>query len=125
MKVNNKEIASKILRTVPHDKAFYFFTGIGQYCGEFAASLADFCQKIKRIDAKSVDFHFKHRDFQKWIRTTIGDAYLANEINKIGKSFQGEELRVKLYQIIEKRLAELKRLLASQEAYLQRIQRHG
>ena len=113
MKVTNKEIASKILRSVPYHKAFYFFAGIGQYCGESVTSLAGFCQKIKRIDAKSVDFHFKRRDFQKWIRTTIGDAYLANEINKIGKSFQGEELRVKLCQTVEKRFAELRKLLAS------------
>jgi len=117
MKVNNKEIASKILRSVPYDKAFYFFTAIGQYCGESAASLADFYQKMKRIDAKSVDFHFKRRDFQKWIRTTMGDAYLANEIDKIGKSFQGEELRVRLCQMVEKRFAELKRPLASQGAH--------
>ncbi len=120
VKVINRETASEILRTVPHNNAFYFFTSIGQYGGEFAASLADFCQKIKRIDVKSVDFHFKRQDFQKWIRTTIGDAYLVNEINKIGKSFQGEELRVRIYQTIERRLTELKELLASEEAYLER-----
>jgi len=121
MKVNNKEIASKILRTVPYNNAFYFFTDIGQYSGELAASLADFCKKIKTIDAKSIDFHYKRRDFQKWIRGTIGDVYLANEINKIQKSIQGEELRVKICQIVERRLTELKKLLASEEAYLERI----
>jgi len=121
MKVNNKEIASKILRTVLYNNAFYFFTDIGQYSGELAASLADFCKKIKTIDAKSIDFHYKRRDFQKWIRGTIGDVYLANEINKIQISIQGEELRVKICQIVERRLAELKKLLASEEAYLERI----
>jgi len=121
MKVNNKEIASKILRTVPYNSAFYFFTDIGQYSGELAASLADFCKKIKTIDAKSIDFHYKRRDFQKWIRGTRGDVYLANEINKIQKSIQGEELRVKICQIVERRLTELKKLLASEEAYLERI----
>jgi len=121
MKVNNKEIASKILRTVPYNNAFYFFTDIGQYSGELAASLADFCKKIKTIDAKSIDFHYKRRDFQKWIRGTIGDVYLANEINKIQISIQGEELRVKICQIVERRLTELKKLLASEEAYLERI----
>jgi hypothetical protein len=121
MKVNNKEIASKILRTVPYNNAFYFFTDIGQYSGELAASLADFCKKIKTIDTKSIDFHYKRRDFQKWIRGTIGDVYLANEINKIQKSIQGEELRVKICQIVERRLTELKKLLASEEAYLESI----
>lgn len=102
MKVNKKEIASKILRTVPYNKAFYFFTDIGQYSGELAASLADFCKKIKTVHIKSVDFHFNRRDFEKWIRKTIGDVNLANEINKIKKPIQGEELRVKIYQTVER-----------------------
>jgi hypothetical protein len=121
MKVINKEIASKILRTIPYNNAFYFFTDIGQYSGEFAASFADFCKKIKTIDIKSVDFHFKRRDFERWIGETIGDADLANEINKIKKPIQGEELRVKIYQTADRHLTELKKLLASERAYLEKI----
>jgi len=116
--VSNK-MATKILRTVPYNNAFYFFTGIGQYSGKFAVSLADFCQKIKRIDIKSVDFHFKRGDFQKWIRTTIGDAYLANKISRIRGQIQGEELRGQIHQTVEMRLTELKRLLASEESYVE------
>jgi len=112
-------MATKILRTVPYNNAFYFFTGIGQYSGKFAVSLADFCQKIKRIDIKSVDFHFKRGDFQKWIRTTIGDAYLANKISRIRGQIQGEELRGQIHQTVEIRLTELKRLLASEESYVE------
>jgi hypothetical protein len=103
----------------PRNNAFYFFTYIGQYSGKFAVNLADFCQKIKKIDVKSVDFHFKRRDFQKWIRTTIGDTYLANAINKIRESAQGEELRDQIYQTVERRLAELKKQLAYEEAYVE------
>lgn len=121
MKVNNKEIASKILRTVPQNNAFYFFTDIVQYSGKFAASLTDFCKKLERIDIRSVDFHFKRRDFQKWIRRTVGDVYLANELNKIEKSIQGEELRTKIYQTVMRHLTELKKLLASEEGYVERI----
>jgi hypothetical protein len=116
----NTETASKILRTVPYNNAFYFFTDIGQYSGELAVSLADFCQKIEKIGAESVDFHFKRRDFEKWIRKTVGDVDLANEISKIKKSIQGEELRVKIHQTVQRRLTELKKLLASEEAYLGR-----
>ena len=119
-KVKNKEIASKILRTVPYNNAFYFFIDVGQYSGKLAASLADFCRKIETIDVKAVDFHFKRRDFEKWIRRTIGDVDLANAINKIKKSIQGEELRDKIYQNVDGRLTELKKLLASGEAYLEK-----
>jgi len=112
-------MATQILRTVPRNNAFYFFTDIGHYSGKFAVNLADFCQKIKRIDIKSVDFHFKRRDFQKWIRTTIGDAYLANAINKIREPVQGEELRDQIHQTVERRLTELKKQLAHEEHYVE------
>jgi len=115
----SNEVATKILRTVPRNNAFYFFIDIGQYSGKFAVNLADFCQKIKRIHIKSVDFHFKRRDFQKWIRTTVGDTYLANEINKIRESVQGEELRDQIYQTVERRLTALKKQLAYEEPYVE------
>jgi hypothetical protein len=103
--VSNK-MATKILRTVPYNNVFYFFTGIGQYSGKFAVSLADFCEKIKRIDIK-------------WIRTTIGDAYLANTISRIRGQIQGEELRGQIHQTVEMRLTELRKLLASEESYVE------
>ncbi len=116
----NKKMASKILKTVPYNNAFYFFTDIGQHSGELATSLPDFCQKIEKIGTKSVDFHFKRRDFENWIKKTIGDVDLAKEISMIKKSIQGEELRDKTYQTVQRRLTELKKLLASEEAHLER-----
>ncbi len=115
------KIASRILRKIPHNNAFFFFTGIGQYTGKFATSLSDFCEKIKTADLKSVNFHFQRQDFEEWIRTTIEDSDLANELNEIKKSVQGEELRLRIYRVVEKRLEELKKLLASEETYLKRI----
>lgn len=115
------KIASRILRKIPHNNAFFFFTGIGQYTGKFATSLSDFCEKIKTADLKSVNFHFQRQDFEEWIRTTIEDSDLANELNEIKKSVGGEELRLRIYQVVEKRLEELKKLLASEETYLKRI----
>jgi hypothetical protein len=111
-------LASKILGSVPYNNAFYFCTNIGQYSGELAADLADFCQKIRTIDVRSVDFHFKRLDFEEWIRGTLGDVYLANEINKINKKIQGEELRAKIHQIVNARLTELKKVLASEETFM-------
>ena len=114
------ELASRILRTVSYNNAFYFCTNIGQDSGELAVSLADFCQKIETINVKSVDFHFKRGDFEEWIRGTLGDVDLANEINKINKTIQGEELRVKICQTVERRLTQLKKILAYEGAYLER-----
>ena len=114
------ELASRILRTVSYNNAFYFFTDIRQYDGKFAVNLADFCQKIETINVKSVDFHFKRQDFEEWIRGTLGDVDLANEVNKINKTIQGEELRVKICQTLERRLTQLKKILAYEGSYLER-----
>src|SRR3990170_8148522 len=113
---------SKVLRNVMSAEAFYFSTNIGQYNGSFAVDLADFCQKIRTIDVRSVDFHFKRGDFEEWIRGTLGDVELANEINKtnkINKTIQGEELRVKICQTVERRLTQLKKILAYEGTYLE------
>ena len=118
-RTTKKEVAQKILSKVPPYSAFYFFRGIGQYDGKFATSLIDFNHKVKTINSNSVDFHFKRRDFENWIRTTVKDTYLADKIAKIDKSIKGEELLTQMCQMIEKRLTELKKLLASEEHYVE------
>ena len=73
---------------------------------------------LSKIDKESLLFHFRRGDFQNWIRTIIGDNQLANEIKKIDKNVNGNELLERLCKIIEKRLIELKQLLANEELYL-------
>lgn len=114
-----EDLAQKFLREVPQYGAFYFFTGINNYCGSYARSLLVFVNKLKTIDKTSVDFHFKRRDFENWIRSTIGDTHLANEIAKINEPLDEEELLGQICQIIEKRLMELKQLLANEEPYIE------
>ena len=104
------ELASRILRTVPVSEAFLFFTDIGQYEGEFAPSLYDFYEKLKTIPLKSIEFHFKRGDFERWVRETLGDEYLTNRISKIDRSTKGEELRTTIQGIVKSRLDQLKRL---------------
>lgn len=119
--VVDKDAALKILRRVPDNNGFFFFTGIGQYTCVYAVSLADFCQKLKTVDLKSVEFHSKRGDFDKWIETTIGDAYLAGEIRKIERTVNGEKLRSAICRTVEARVNELKKLLASEEADIKRM----
>ena len=114
-----EDLAQKVLREVPEYNAFYFFTGINNYCGTYASSLVVFLNKLKNIEMASITFHLKRRDFENWIRSTIGDTDLANEIAKINDSFDEEELLEQTCQIIEKRLKELKQLLANEEPYVE------
>jgi len=116
------KLASKILATVPYNNAFYFFTDIGQYTDRCSVCLADFCNTIRTIDARSVEFHFKRGDFAKWIRGPLGDNELANEINRVSKTIRGEELRTALHQTVEVHLTKLKKLQASEEPYLGRAE---
>jgi len=114
----NSAQAKKILREVPQTEAFYFFTGIGEYTGEYATSLDKFCNKIKHMELKSVLFHFDRQDFEKWIKGTIGDTILADKIGEIGKSTNRENFRTEIHQIVEQRLFQLKKLLASEKALI-------
>jgi hypothetical protein len=39
----------------------------------------------------------------------MGDPYLANEVKKVERNFNGEQLRATLIQIVEARIHELKK----------------
>ena len=100
----------KILSTVPHDKGFHFFTDLGSSTGETATSLDAFAQKLERINAESVKFHFQRKDFQNWIQTTVGDRVLAERINHISGQLPVEDLRNEIVKTVQKRISQLKLL---------------
>jgi hypothetical protein len=120
-KIDPKQ-SPNILRIVSANNAFYFFTDIGQYTEMSSDCLWNFCNALKTIKVKSVEFHFIRGDFTKWIRETLGDSKLANEIDKISKTIRGEELRAKICQPVDARLIELKKIQASEEPYIVRIE---
>jgi hypothetical protein len=106
--VLNRTSSSRILRVVRHDEGFLFFRGLGDFTGEIAISLADFAEKMRKVDVRSVDFHFKRQDFEKWLRDVIGDSDLSRRVGRITKESHGEKLRNKIIQIVKGRLEELK-----------------
>jgi len=99
----------RILRKLSRENAFYFFTSIGNYIGENAASLAEFVKKIGEVKAKSLEFHFYRGDFQKWIAEVLEDGELAEEIKRL-KNLKpvGDALRDQLYLVVSKRFEKLK-----------------
>lgn len=100
---------SRILRNLLREKAFYFFTSIGNYTGQSAASLEEFIQKIREINIKSLEFHLYREDFEKWIAQTLGDARLAAEIKNLRlRKVVGNLLREQLYNVVSRRYRELK-----------------
>ena len=102
------EAAQKILSSVPYAQGFHFFMPDGHYTGETAMSLCWFLRDMGSIDIQSIKFHFDRGDFQKWLRTTVGDEELARTIDKLDKKIPEESLQEKLADIVQKRIAELK-----------------
>jgi hypothetical protein len=100
----------KTLRNLSRDQAFYFFTSIGNYTGESAASLEEFAKKILRINVKSIEFHLYRGDFEKWITETLEDNTLAGKIKNL-KDLKpiGIDLRDRLYLIVSKHCENLKK----------------
>jgi alpha-amylase len=101
----------KLLRSVPYESGFHFYTGIGNYTGVTATSLFEFVEKLQLVPVESVVFHFKRGDFQKWIKNTLGDDETATKIEQLKKwsSWSSEEnLRKDILKAVEKRLSELK-----------------
>lgn len=99
--------ATEVLRTLPQNEAFYFFEDINRYTGKSASSLAEFCEMTKAVDKKSIIFHFKRHDFEKWIKETLRDPKLAKRISNIKEPKTKERLRTQIYKVSKKRLEEL------------------
>ncbi len=79
----------------------------GHYTGETALSLRSFLRDMGSVDTQSIKFHFDRGDFQKLLRTTIGDEKLARIIDKLDKKIPEESLLEKLTNVVQKRISEL------------------
>lgn len=104
----NPEQAASILRNVA-EHAFRYATDIGAYTGGAASSLAEFHDQLAGIPLQAIAFHLYPRqpDFQRWIRETLGDEPLAEQLAQIKRS-SGEKLRKTLQTLIGYRLEHLK-----------------
>lgn len=103
-----EETYLKTLRTLPREKAFYFFTSIGNYTGESASSLKEFMEKLNRVSTKSLEFHLYRGDFEKWITEVLEDKKLAEDVAKLQKTnLLGDQLRSQLHAIVSRRHQQL------------------
>ncbi|TET20759.1 ArsR family transcriptional regulator [Candidatus Bathyarchaeota archaeon] len=102
-----KEKALHILRELPKEEAFHFYTGTDQYVGVYANSLNDFCDKIQTVNMKSIEFHAPRRDLELWL-DSLGDLELAKIMGIVRRaSLSGENLRKKVYESVKSRCEEL------------------
>jgi len=94
-------------RAVPTDKAFHFYIGLGDPTGEVATSLGDFLDKLQAIDVRSIEFHFKRQDFEKWTKDVLDDDELSRRISGINRTAHGEMLREQITKVVKSRIEEL------------------
>ena len=98
----------RILGTVPREKAFYFFTSIGNYTGQSAASLKEFMDKIGVVNVKSLEFHLSRGDFEKWIAEVLEDKTLATGVGNLRRlNVSGDLLKNQLLNVVSRRYKEL------------------
>lgn len=85
------------------EKGFYFYTDFGQYTGLMATSIEGFIQALEKAPIKSIEFHSKRRDYEKWIRHVLGSNELANGMEGLRRqAVTGEELRHGLIEVTRK-----------------------
>ena len=106
----------EVLRRLPKNEWFHFFSDINNYTGKSAHTLIQFRDIINKINEKSIIFHFERHDFERWTHGTLHDPTLARRINKLKKSPTGEKLseekvRTLIHQITKNRIKELKNRL--------------
>ena len=103
----------KILRSVHFEEGFHFFEARRKYTGITSTSLSEFEEKLKIVNARSVEHHFRRQDFQRWINYVIGDVELATRIARLNKQLSSENLRKELLKIVRKRIRELEKLIGN------------
>ena len=106
----DKATVSKIMRTLPRSEGFHFYKGPGESTEKIAVGLADLAEKARIVDIRSINYHFKRREFEKWVRDNLGDVELSRRISRINKETHGEKLRNEIVILVKARLEELKNM---------------
>ena len=104
------ETAKKVYSPVPHEKCFYFYTGVGpdKFTKISACSLSDFFEKAKRVNSTSLEFHVQRGDIPKWFKDVLGEAELAQEFDRLRTlNLHGEALRNRITKLIDARIEKL------------------
>ncbi len=81
----------------------FVFERSGPSTGEVLWSLEGLNSALAKVDIASLEYHTSRGDLTAWIRTSLGDSVLADEIERL-RTFKGERLRKALLKAIALRL---------------------
>ena len=89
---------------------FYFHNSAGQIAP--AGNLGDLIDRMRTLDQDVINFHFKRRDFCRWILDVLHDETLARWVDRLRTAnLSGEALREALLEVFEQRHRVLERLI--------------
>ena len=104
-----KGLAERILSPVSQERSFYYYLDVGRPLDYVAHSLKEFGEILKTVDVKSLEFHLKRDDFEKWVYM-LGDVELSKSLVKLRNSgLTGEKLRSELVRLVQTRVRQLQR----------------
>jgi alpha-amylase len=98
------------LAAVAANEPFLFYTGEGEkyFTGTTAWSLKGIVETLRKVNAKSVEFHNTRGDFEKWAEKSLQDKTLAGQFKKIRLSrLKGEQLTEAVIKVAKERFDEL------------------
>lgn len=104
------------LASIAANNPFLFYTGRGKehYTGTMAWSLKGFIKALQEVNIKSIQFHSSRGHFEKWVKTSLRDDKLAEQLKKIGSSkLQGRKLRKSIVKAVKDRFEELRQQIQS------------
>ncbi|MDD1749007.1 MAG: alpha-amylase, partial [Methanothrix sp.] len=87
------------------DSPFRFATGVDQFTGEVAWSLAGLQNILKTVSLESLQYHNGQGDLTFWAKTSLGDTALAEQMAE-AKSLKGQRLRKSLLRAMDAALSE-------------------
>lgn len=89
---------------LPEDKAFRFYESVGVPLPHSARSGLDLIESVKRVPARSLEFHVREGHLAQWLRTVLGDSEAASAVEEL-RGLEGEALREGLLAALRQALA--------------------
>ncbi|MFQ5975325.1 MAG: alpha-amylase [Candidatus Hydrothermarchaeales archaeon] len=96
-----------LLRIIPPQRAMHYYED-GSYVGLSAHGLKELRDTIMLVSTDCIRFLTMNDDFENWIRFTVGDEKLADQVKSLkSRSLSPKNLQRSLNEIVEKRVEEL------------------
>jgi alpha-amylase len=108
------------LAIVTADEPFLFYAGLGEsnYTGIMTWSLEGFARALQKISIKSLEFHDRRGDFEKWAKKALQDKVLIEKLKEIRLSrMKGERLRKSIVKAVKERFEALSKEIQATTKY--------